>query len=1329
MNYGRKNQDFTEDNSWLRLEVYVKANQTELLTGLDRWLQLNLISESQVKKICRQNLSCVLPERKIVETIIDTQQDSSQVLETNLTTVAPKTNVINQLWQSFLDELSIRWLLFLGIFLVIISSGVLAASQWNHVSRLGQYLILLVYTLVFWGVGIWSDKQDNLQLTSQTLKAIATLLVPINFWAISQFGLGNNILEWMTITVASVVLSTIVYLQSNYSKSKTSKFPLALFLLLSYLHSGWYLPLFRTVAIYGGIISIIFVHYKKLLPQKKYPTVNLLFLFIAWSLLLTRGLITDPGNLSSRYNLAVALFGWLLGTIYLTIARKNQTLVANENIQDIEKLTNTFFGKVFQVLGIILLISTWLISVQSGILQSKLFFWQTISVAILGIHLCSQRLTLYWKRRDLTTIFLLGLYALYISKELIPNYFRNEALNLAVTISNSRYFPESVFSVTLFPYVILFVFVATWLYHRQKDRLARYTETLTFLLGVVFTVLSLSNPIWRSLNLLFSTLTLAYVAKIRQPARINLIYFSHLLGLFTITNVIGVVFPNLNSLAWGCILTLLAVIQLGIYLYQIKRSRRGDLQIPLTKSSCWYFGLLLGIISYSCFLSYIQINPNPIAFRWGFVWLCIPGMLTLIAKYTRKIKQRRLATVLSCTSLITAQFLLLGQIETRLIGLVVAIGLMLVNAYCLRRTLIIVIHLGFGLSLIPSVLYGYVNNWNWLIVGAITILGLYQFRRYLQHTLDTPKISYFSQRNSYGILGVGIEERNFKLIRKYIEATDYWAIALIAIEIVFLSGMYLEMNQSYPQYLPTTILVTTAIIWRYLKHPNNLVVYSLAWLVELLLGGLVIGSEGNGLILAVANIILGILSLGLITWQTKSLANQSRKLNLAYIPLIYGTLAILWRLSDFNSYTGLLTIATAIILISTKFNESQTNLTAKYIGFTGISFGIYELVIYQMQQSSGGSAADGLTVLALVAAVIAFTYRISAWLYRDKTAILTLSLSKFILIAHIHWAISSILKILAAGIAIESTTSRLTLVSIATSLCLGGYALIQGRASISSQKKFETDNSELERSDLDWWVYVGLVEIAATLVYSRLIITKLSLFDPWRVILTCVVALAIYQIPWQNFGWRVTPWQHIALIIPALMALVTAEDISYISLFFTAVFYLRIAYYQKNWRWSYVSLGFLNWGILRIVWQYNTDFIWLAGAIGLSTLYIAQFDSYLKSHRQKRHYTRLFGSSIVCITALFYQDLGIIPSIISFCLIFVGLGFKVRAFLFTGTITIILTAIYQLIILVLTHSFLKWVVGLLVGIFSIIVAAGFEKRREHLTNKLQNQTRQLRNWQ
>ena len=1297
-------------NSWLSLEIYVKANQPNLLQGLDQWLQLDLISEAQVRKICRHHLSCPLPEIKEIPSDLVSQLGSSVVEAKTLVKAAPQPHIITQVWLRFFDELSIRWLLFLGIFLVVVSSGVLAASQWNNFPKFGQYLILLVYTLCFWGFGFWSSKQNNLKLTSQTLSAIATLLIPINFWAISHFGLGNNIWEWITIAIAFVTLTTTIYFKSRLGKANTNKFFTPLFLILSYLHLGWKLPSLPLIAVYSGIITISLIHYKFFLPRPKYPRNNLLFLFAAWSLLLARGLIDST---YTNYSLAIALFAWLLGIIYLS----QRTKLEQANT------TAIFFSRIWQFISILILSWAWIMSIVSGVSGADSLGWQTVGISVLAIHLFSQRLTLYWRKRDLTAIFFVGLQTLYISKELIPNSLRTQALDLSVAVSKTEYFPESVFGVTLFPYVILFVFIASWLYRRQKLKLGLYSEWLTLILGIALTCLSLSNPTWRSLNLLLSTATLGYVAYIRQPLRNSLVYLTHLLGLVTVINAIAVSFPNLSQSAWGSILVLLMAGEWGIYVRRIKQPRtsNSDFRSRL-QQSLWYFGLLLSAISYTCFLSSVKGLATPATFRWGLVWLITPGMLSLVAKYTRKIQQRRLATSLSCIALILAQFLVFGQGETRFIALAVAICLMYVNAFNLRRPIVTTIHLGFVLSLTASLLSSFVSNWNWLPVGAVILYGLYQFRLYLQKAIATPKFDYISQRTAHGILGVGVEARNYKLMGKYIQAADYWAIALIAVELAIVSIIYLNLQNfgQYFQYLLTTILLIGAIFWRYRQQPNNPVLYTLVWLGELLTVGVAVLLGGNGLVYAIANVILGLLCLIVIAWLAQTDSPWAR-LSLAYVPVVYAVVGIIWRLTYFDSYTGLLTLGAALTLVNTHQNNNQINKLINYLGLAGISVGIYELVIYRLLQSSGESTANALTILALVAAAIAFTYRLSSWWYRQRhrTTMFNLSLSKVILIAHLHWAMSSILKIMAAGIAIESAAPSLTFISIATSFCLAAYALIQGRRNLEATAN--TAN--------DWWVYVGLVEIAATLVYSRLIISRLSLFDPWRVIFTCAVALLIYQIPWQNLGWRKTPWQRTALIIPALMTLITAEDVSYLSLGIVAAFYLRIAFYQKNLRWSYISLGFINWGIIRLVWQYNTELIWIAAIISLSILYVAQFDPYFKSHRRQRHYLRIGGSSIVCITALFYPDWGLIPGAIGFGLIFVGLGFKIRAFLFVGTVILIMTTIYQLIILVLTYSFLKWVVGLVAGICSIIIAAGFEQKRDRFNNQLKSYENKLKTWQ
>ena len=1312
-------------SNWLSLEVYVQADNRELLNGLEQWLQLKLVSEAQVKKLCRQYLSCTIPEAAATSDLTQAETaiaTSEATLVKTVVAAKAEPNIITQVWLRFLDELSIRWLLFLGIFLVVVSSGVLAASQWSNFPEFGQYLILFVYTLGFWGFGFWSSKQENLKLTSQTLSAIATLLIPINFWAISHFRLGNNIFEWIVIVLAFVVLTATIYWRSRLATTAKRLSFLGLFLLLSYLHLGWQLPNFPLVAVYAGIMAISIFHYRFLLPRRQYPWISLLYLFAAWGLLLARGLINSVNTDSFiNYNLAIALFAWLLGTIDLTQAK-------SKNRQ--QTTTTQFVSYIWQFLSIIILLGAWLLSVFSGVVSANIFFWQTVGVSFLALHLFSQRLTLDWRKRDLTAIFVIGLQTLYVSKELIPDFVRSQALDLAVSVSKTEYLPESVLGVTLFPYVILFVSIASWLYRRQKPQLALHGELLTLALGIGLTCLSSFNPTWRSLNLLLTTLTLAYVVSIRQPVRKPLIYLTHFLGLVAIISCIDLLLPNLTQPIWGSILILLMATEWGIYVRYLQRSRTRNVLKFHLRQSLWYAGLLLASLSYTCFINQFNYAVTPAAWRWGLVWLVASAMATLIAKHTHSIRQRRLGVSLSCIGLIAAQLLVLGQPETRFIALSVAIALMFVNAFNFRRLAVTAIHIGLGLGLIASLLYSpigtnFVSDWYWLPAGGITVLCLYRLRRRLKEAVEKPKYNYISERTAFGILGVGAETRNFKLIAKYIQAIDYWAIAIMAIEVAIVSIIYLNfLNlKSFTLLLPyllTTAILAWAIAWRYSEKPNHWALYIQAWLWGLCAVALVSLGIRSSFSFAVTNVSLGLLSLFIVAWLRQK-DSPWASLDLSYVPLIYTASAIFWRLADFNAYTGLLTLGVAFVCLNTRQSDRRTDTTVNYLGIASISWGVYELIIYQMQQASGGSAADGLTILALVAAAIAFSYRLAVWWYRQhqQTTILNLNLAQFTLIAHVHWAISSILKIIAAGIAIETATPNLTIVSVVTSFCLGAYALIQGR---------DLDDAAPDRGN-DWWVYVGLVEIAATLVYSRLIFSKLSLFDPWRVVFTCAVALLIYQIPWRNFGWRATAWQRTALAIPALMALVTAEDISYFSLGITAVFYLRIAFYQRNLRWSYVSLGFINWGIVRLVWQYNTEFIWLAGIISLSILYIAQLDPYFQSHRRQRHCMRLAGSSFLCLVALFYQDWGIIPSVIGFCLIFLGLGLRVRAYLFIGTITLILTAIYQLIVLVLTYSFLKWIVGLVAGICSIAIAAGFERKRDRINDRLQDYGNKFKNWQ
>ncbi|MGK7877685.1 MAG: hypothetical protein AB4426_31600 [Xenococcaceae cyanobacterium] len=955
-----------------------------------------------------------------------------------------------------------------------------------------------------------------------------------------------------------------------------------------------------------------------------------------------------------------------------------------------------------ELIGATLLFLGWLVSV------GEKFPWQATAVSGLALHFFAQRLRRYWLRRDLLAIFVIGLQALLLIRGLIPNQFRRDAIALSIQIAHSEVFPQSVYSITLFPYVIFFVWLTDWLYLQGKPKLARFGEWLTLGLGIVLTLISLFNPTWRSLNLLISTATLAFVTQRRTPIRVPLLYLTHLLGLLAISAIIDWWFPNLTQSVWASILLVLMVAEWSISTLQQSASDSPLKQIWYR--SCWHIGFALASLSYLLLWNetetFLFTGESQ---QWGLLWLLTPLTLTGVASRTGG-RRRIQALSLSCIALGLAQYLTLWQPGVRLIGLGFATGLMFVNTRYLRHQVAAAIHIAFALSFIAALLWEQISLSAWFLVGAIAIIILWLLRT---------------------LLG----QRPGTLAALYARAADGWAIVLCLVELAMLTLHYFSSNLQliFPsweylvvsswEYLVASALIGGSIIYRFWQQPNNPAVYGVSWAVEICIAEGIMLVGGSTLALATANIILALFTLLLANWLLSGESRLSRLTSLETLPLLYALIGIGWRLEYFNTYTGLLTLGAALTGIWVGCRRREWKIIT-YFSLAGISLAWYELVIYQMLQAPGGSPADGLTILAVVAAAIALIYRVFAWFWQSQgnDTFLNLSVTEIKITAHIHWAIGSILKLLTAGFAVESTP-RLTPISIAVSLILGAYALVQGRDA-------ETRG---EGAASDWWVYVGLVEIAGTAVYARLIWTQLSVLDPWRAILACVVAFAIYQMPWRSWGWQVTPWHRAALVIPALTALVTMEDLDYLSLLVVAAFYARIAIRQRNIRWSYVSLGFIDWAIARwLSEQQLTDILWYASILGLSLLYIAQFDPELKTPQQRRnrHHLRIFGSGIICLVALlFHQDTALIPSLISLVVIFAGLGLRIRAFLFVGTATFVLTVFYQLIVLILEYPFSKWVIGLIAGIIFISIAANFERRREQIIMVLQNWIAQLNQWE
>ncbi|WP_414528208.1 DUF2157 domain-containing protein [Nodularia chucula] len=1281
----------------LTIILKLPSSHPELLTGLDIWLGLGLISDAQVKQLCEQFLFCPvvlepvsLPQRKISVTVSDPVKAvpvmafaSSSPEPT--TPEPPQPNFVSSMLQSLGAELSVRWLLFLGLFLVILSSGVLAASQWDRFPAAAQYGILFAYTLSFWGFSAWAQRQDNLRLTAQTLLIVTLLLIPVNFWAMDSFRLWHNPLDWLTVAIASPTLTFLTVLLCKnhrvFTNLPTGKLPFINIIGLSYLHWGWQLSQFPIIAIYVAMIgTTIITIYHHRHPQQP-PTISQnpdtppqqlgISLFGAvmvygLALLLIRAIFVHQVDVT-QLGLAIGICGWLV------------TWLAQHRDA----------ASPWQTLGGILLFIGWLVAVftqpAQAILVSALAFWYV-----------GNRLERYSLPLDLLAFFALGLQAVWLGWRLVPAQLQKQAISLASQVTQLENSPSMLLSVVLFPYLIFMVVITERLRHQQKTELAKFGDILCLLFGSFLTTISLDNSILRSLNLIFSTITLAVITQRRSPVPIPLVYFTHIMGVLTLGSTIHWLLPNLPLHIWAAILL---AVMMAEWVFSL-----GD---GIWRQSSWYIGYGLAALSF-----YLLWMNNQIAWvndgilnDWGILWLTTPLTLTGLASRTTG-ERRNINTCASAIAVCMTQLLTLALPGTRLISLAVGTALMFANTYYLPYKANAGITVGFGLSLIAGLLWEGIPGVpqltlaGWLIVGAIATFSLWLAR-------------------------TALNRRNNQLATIYAVACNRWAIALCSTELLAITirstllNSYIDPNFLY---IISTSIILAAIIYRSWQTPTNWAFYAIGWCVELIIADILTFGDNSSLKIAIANIALGLITQLFGEWWRRKHQLQTLPSSLHILPLIYGAISVVFRLDSFTAWTGLFTLGVSFILIGVgRRNTSLQPLL--YLGLIGVSLSAYELLFYQMFQSTGEAFGDAFIAMSALGASIMYAYRIlTPWII----SYLGLTPQQLKNIAHLHWFWSS--SLLMAAIFLPIEVNRL--VGLGTGAFLIRYAVFQGRNAPPIPSIFPM----ITIGEL--WVYIGLLEVAAMRIYWRETAVGQWLSGPlvpWNGAIACVIAYILYILPWENWGWSKRPWQQAAYIIPIVILWETRLAVSPITLLIAAGFYIFLAKLAENIRFTYISIGLINWALWRWLNSLNlTDALWYITTIGFSLLYIAQVDPLLKLPQNKttRHLVRILATSLICGWATFFnQQTPFIPGIFSLISIFAGLALKTRAFLYIGTATFLITSSYQLIIFSFSYPFLKWIVGLLLGIALIYIAANFETRRTQINTLLRSISDELREWQ
>ncbi len=1309
--------------------INIDQNHPQILEGLDKLLRLGLISNDEVRQLCQKYLSTPLPQPQVIKTqpILATRTKKTQT-QTDLPPTIPTTstvkypNLITQLLQSLMAELSLRWLLFLGLFLVVVSSGLLAASQWEKFPPPAQYLVLLAYTLCFGVATVWTRKTGNLRLTSETLRLVTLLLVPVNFLAIDGLGLWGNIGEWLIVGFASFFLtSIIIYFDkklSNHISTQWISIASLNLLGLSYLQCGWRLSGFPILAIYLGVIgtAIATIYHNQTQPITETtevqnqtntgdPLTGIAIVIYALGILLARAIFVANVDIT-KLGLALGISGWILLKNNISNQIKQKLFVQNR-------------------IGISLLLLGWLISVYAQP-------WQAFIISMIGLFLLAENLQKSWRSIELSAIFLVGLQTTWLGWRLIPITTRQILVATANQIFQSQNSQESLLSLAWFPYLIFMVWVTDWIDRRQQVKLAKFSEKICLGFGVFLNILSWQNPLVTFLNLLASTITLAIFTYRRQPTRVTFVYLTHLTGLLSIFSGINYFLPDLSVEAWAIILLVMMVSEWGIFILQTKITAETRIVTPTSSISllscfclsAWHLGLVLAVISYIFWVGNLEIfQPDicttlncQLSAEWGIIWFITPLALTTIS--SRIISFRQIAGGLSVAAVILLQTLTLWQPETRLVGLGLGTVLMLVNTKLLLTQTAANITVGFGLTFLTFCLgegvlgLPPVSGLSWLLTLSLYLVILW--------------LSYSRIVRSSG-----------KLFNIYAKAIDSWAFILCGLELVILTihslGIYWEtVNPSIIVIISATLTLFAIGYRGFIKQAaknssitfslnnfvqSNATVYSFGWALELLTVETLGFVDKSIISLALANLTLGLFAQILGDWlQRKSGINNLPKC-WQTIPLLYGILGALLRVGIFDNWTGLTSLAFSFILIGIGRRQARLK-PILYLGIFGISCAAAEILLYQIYSLPLG---DKLIAYTSLGTTITYGYRLlSPWLLDY----LKLTATEIKNIANIHWAVSSFLLLLLAGYNLKSHP----ILGLSTAILLTRYAIMQGK-----------NNSNLQQGET--WIYLGVLEGYAVAIYIINLLSITEFLLSWLGAIAAIISYFIYLLPWENWGWPLKPWRRVAVIIPIVTIFITNLRLDstppwywYVSILITAGFYFAISKVNQQIRLTYISIGLINYAL--VIWLNNfgasIQALVYVSPIGLSLLYIAKVDPMLKlpKNRNIRHNLRMFGSGMICFVALLENQLtGLLPGIISVIVIFAGLGLRTRAFLYVGTVTFLINVFNQLILLNSIYSFFKWIIGLIVGIAFIWIAASFETRREQINNLLQNWIEELEEWE
>jgi hypothetical protein len=1287
----------------IRLQLDLSPNQPRLLEGLDTWLSLGLLTDAQVRHLCQTHLACEVTFQAAIAPVPPTPGPSSTHPRPPITDFLPPEpgppqpsrnrqgqplagpgrastaavppgrahSPFSRWSQRLMSELSVVWLLGLGVFLVVLSSAVLAATQWARFDALGQYLVLLAYTLVFWGAGGWCRRNPHLQLTAKTLQMITLLLLPLNVWAIDGLGVWSAPGGWF-MGLGAVALLTLAALQVLQQRQSSGLERLNV-LGLAYLHGGWALGWMPLVAIYSGAVgSAAVTLYRHPARRGRWTRLTVIF---SLGLLLIRGLaVTSPDQLG-----ALSLAFGLYGATWVYLGHKDLALAASPPRPP--RSRSVANPRWVIAVGRGLLLWGWILAMGSEA------YGQGFAVSLLGLGLRLQALQGWGKRRDLLVAYSVAVQLGFVGWQLIPPSVRQGLLLPLRTGFNVTGDAAVLVGLSLFPYVVVLVALGDRYLRRGETKLGRFSDAMALGTNGLLTLISLANGAVLVVNLIASTVTALVVTRRRSPVARWRILGTYGLGVLAILAAVAQAWPQLPLERWMGVMFGLAV--LGLLLSKGLPQGWGK--------GAWLYGVGLSALAYALLGAHLMGHNFQSDLSW--LGLVIPVVLVWVGPPPA-----------SLLALAVALPLTLGLPWTRLVGLGTATVVTGVTSAAYRRDWVPFLTVGAALGMMVSAIADWLPgfprqgaDWSAVGVGLLALLVL-----------------------TWRLLAPGSAPPS--LAADYRRACDRWGYALtlgwLGAMTLGASGPYLGWRSPLEVLVLSSLGFLGVLGWRYWGQGQPWAIYLAGWGSQLLLTEVWAWRDPTAVTLAVPTLGLGGLALGLGVVLQRRLRprpegrSQPDLVSALYaLTLGYAGLALMLRLYISTPWTGWVVVAAALLGLEVGRRQGLTGL--RWLALVGLSAGWFELVLYPLLRAPGGAVADGLMVLAGVATLIMAVYRLGA----GRLEPLGVPSRELRWAAHLHWGIASGL-LLSAGVLTELAGARLGGLGLAIAALLVVYALLQGRLGPAT---------EIQQA----WVYAGLLELVGWFILARLLFPGLASLDSWWGVVACALAVPLYWLPWATHGWPSRPWQVMAVGTPLAIASFTA-GLSHIPTLWVLVgFYGWVAWHSRRIRVSYLSVACA----LQASWiGLNTlgtrDPLAFVLPVGLALLYLAQVDPQCASSedstkgKANRHGLRLVASALILFTALgspYWGGLAV--GAMGLTAIAAGLVFRIRAFLYTGTLVFALNALNQLIVLNATYPLMKWVVGIVVGVALIWIAADFERRRDQWLQLTQTWSQDLDDWQ